>query len=339
MGWSVIIDEGAAARTIDANMRFDSAFKANTNENGDIESVDYLFDVEGILVDPTPATVGANLVTYSELVTEQTLAVRVQIKQDGTTRFDLKPEDGFDGPYVTEFRSLGREEGGSGKGHWRYAFTIAFKGKGNASGGGETLYEFQTSLAVTKKNGKVVRKVWKVTSKSTSVASALSAVMGFRPAEKYTIEDTERFPQDKRATGVWIWEADTKGVKSWVCRVTWKPGKGFIDRPSAGNADPVLYAKQRSASIAEVEGTIISYDPAMQPPGEHFTESETMRRCPDMERRGEGPVINGDPRNGEYRLDYHEVWKSTQGEPSSKHSDNHNLISLGSAPGDGAVSG
>lgn len=339
MGWSVTIGEGATAVTFSVDVRFDGGFKANIAENGNIESVDYAFDVEGVLIDPTPANVGANMVTYSQLVTDQTLPVRIQIKQDSTSRWDLQMEDGFYGPYVTEFRCLGREEGGAGKSHWRYAFTITYKGKGSASGGGETLYEFQTSVSVTKKNGSAVRKVWKATSKSTSVASAWSAVMAFKPSEKYIIEETEKFPEDKKATGVWIWEAESKGVKSWTCRATWRPGTGFLDRGSAGNAAPVLYAKQRAASVCEIDGTIICYDPAVQAPGEHFTESETMRRCPDMEKRSEGPVVNGDPRNGEYRLDYNEVWKSTSGEPAPQHSDNHNLISLGSAPADGAVGG
>lgn len=339
MGWSVIIGEGATAVTIDANMRFDGGFKANVNENGDIESVDYAFDVEGTIVDPTPATVGANMVTYSELVTDQTLAVRVQIKQDGTIRWNLQTEDGFNGPYITEFRCLGREEGGAGKGHWRYAFTINFKGKGNASGGGETLYEFQTSLSVTKKNGGTVRKVWKASSKSTSSSSAYAAVLGFKPSEKYVTEETERFYQDKRATGVWVWEADTKGVKSWVCKVIYKNGRrGYASRPSAGpGADAVLYLKQRDALEVEVEGTIISHDPTIQPPGEHFSESKTMFRADEKERTQYGAVIHGDPKNGEYKLDYHEVWMSVGPTPSPNHADGHNVISLGGAPADGAV--
>lgn len=342
MAWTVTIYRDSGSLELAANMRFDfPGIRKVIGENGDVLSIEYEFAIEGVLIDPTPATIGANMVTYSELVTSDVLTQRILIAQDGTTRWDLKPEDGFVGPYVTEFSSRKSEDGGTGKSKWHYSFGIQFSKKGGSTGGGETLKSIHTSTAVTTKNGKVVRKVWKATAEGTSSSSALSAVNSFKPSEKYITSEIEEFQRDNRASGVWIWDATTsdKGIKSWNCKVTAKGGDGWIDRPAAGeDADPVFYKKQRSKITIEVVGSIISNEKIIPVPPEHFTESETMHREPDQERRQRGTEIYGDPRNGEYRLEYHEVWSTSSKSPiPANHSGAHNEIMVGSAPEDGGV--
>lgn len=341
MAWTVTIYRDSGSLALNANMRFDfPGIKKNIGDNGDVLSVDYEFAIAGVLISPTPATVGANMVTYSELVTDDWLPQRILIEQDGVTRWDLKPEDGFIGPYVTEFQSQKSEEGGTGNSKWHYAFKIQYTAKGNSTGGGETLKNIHTSLAVTEKNGKVVRKVWKADAEGTSSASALSAVKSCKPAEKFITSEVEEFQRDNRATGVWIWDAtlNSKGVKIWTCKVTYKGGKGWIDRPAAGDdADPVFYRKQRGKTAIEVTGTIISNNNDIVAPPLHFKESEAVHHEEDQERKQKGPEIYGDPRNGEYRLEYHEVWSCGKTLPTPSHSGGHDVIAVTSAPGAGGV--
>ena len=341
MAWTVTIYKDSGSLAINADVRFDINPKKNVNDSGEVLSVDYEINVEGVLADPTPATVGASMVTYSELVTNDALAQRVVIAQDGVTRWDLKPEDGFIGPYVMDFASKESDKGGSGYNQWHYSFVIIFKAKGNASGGGETVYELHTSCAVTEKNKKIVRKVWKAEARGTSSSSALSAVKSFTPPEKFITQETEEFFRDNKASGVWIWDAtiSASGVKTWICKVTYRPGgPGYIDRPSAGaNADPVFYKKQIGKTVVDVSGTIISNDKDIPRPSAHFAESEDFHRAWDEERSQLGPEIHGDPRNGEYRLDYNEVWYCKGTPASPKHSDSHNVISLQDAPATGGV--
>lgn len=340
MAWTVTIYKDSGSLAISANVRFDLSAKKNVNDNGDVFSYDIDVAVEGVLVDSTPATIGANMVTYSELVTSDVLTQRVVIAQDGTTRWDLQPADGFVGPYVTDFQSRKSEEGGTGKSQWHYSFSVFYRGKGATSGGGETLSELHTSVAVTEKNGKVVRKVWKAEARGTSSSSALSAVKSFKPSEKYITSEVEEFHHDNRASGVWIWDAtiSDKKIKLWTCRVTKTGGYGYISRGTPGkDSAPVLYKKQNGKIVYVVEGSIISQDQSISAPGEHFEESDTLVRVPDEERRQRGAEIFGDPRNGEYKLDYHEVWYSTVGGQTPNHENAHNIISIGNAPTTGAV--
>lgn len=336
MAWTITIDEGDDAIVIDEAASFGFKPQKNVNANGDIESVDWLINVEGVVCNAPPATIAARILELSDMVTEQFNAVRVLVELDGDTFMDLQPTEGFSGPHVIDFEALGQEEGGAGQEQWRYRFVIAYKSKALQDDEDENIYELQTSISKTTKNGKVVRKVWKATAKSTSSAAALDSVLGFKPSEKYITHEQEEFPQDSRATSVWVWELESGAVKSWDCKVTYSGGRrGWIPVPQAGeNADPIMFPKQRGPLIIEVVGTIISYEADIQRPAEHFSESDTLVRDTESERSQE-PAIH-DPHKGEYVLHYHEVWQSFGPLPGfSNHSDGHNLIAGGQAPGDG----
>lgn len=335
MAWTITIGEGAAAVVINEAARFGFKTQKNLNSNGDVESVDWNINVEGTaLGDPT--VISARILALNEQVTDEFNGAKVVIKQDGVTWKELLPTEGFVGPHVVDFESLGEEQGGAGQSLWRYRFTILFKSKGLQDDEDENIYELQTSISKTTKNGKVVRKVWKASAKSTSSDAALDAVLGFKPSEKYITHEQEEFPQDSRATSVWIWDLEFGAIKSWDCAVTYGGGRrGWVDVPQAGDgADPILFLKQRGALTIEVVGKIVSFEPDITPPSEHFSEGDTLVRDTESERPQEPAVF--DRARGEYVLHYHEVWKSFGPLPGfAKHSDDHNLIPSAQAPGDG----
>jgi hypothetical protein len=347
MAWTVTIGEGASTLTLDANIRFDIDIQKTINEAGECEAVGYVVEVEGIIRSDTPATVGANMVTYSEQASVEQDTVRVQIKQDGTTRWDLQVEDGFNGPFVTRFRSIQSNEGGSGESHWRYGFTITFKGKGSQSGGGGDLTnELHTSLRITKQNGVVIRKVWQAEASSSSVDGALSAVMSFKPAGQYITEEVERIFKDNKATAIWVWEPTTQGgvtsCLAWRCEVTAREGRvGYTPITCADpGAAPVLFKKQRGVIRIDVRGEFTVMDPTKAvAPAPHYTESGTIHRASELEETLLDPIIH-DEKKGTYTMRYHEVWFCTDATPPKpNHAGSHNIIGGGSAPGDGAIGG
>lgn len=341
MGHTITIGEGADQLALSANIRFDIKALKNMSAGGDdVESVDVTVEIEGVIRDTSPATVSSSIFSYLQQVTDNFDTVRVLIEQDGTDRLDLKPETSFIGPHVIAFSTMRSEEGGTGEGHWRYSFTVVCKTKGNVSEDNDSVYELHRSLAITRKNGKVVRKVWKITARSTSWESALSAVESFRPSEKYITEELEPFYDEKRATGVWVWEAESAGVLSWKCKVTASMGRvGFVGRGRAGkDADGVLYLKRRMPLRIEIVGQIISLDPRVAAPSAHYSQSATMFRATE-EEFDFGVAEIHDQKRGEYLLDYNEVWYSTGPTEKPSHSGDHHLINTGLAPSNGNIEG
>ena len=338
MAWTITIGEGDDAIVIDEAARFSYLPRKNVNSNSDIESVDHLLTVEGVVTNMTPANIAARILALSDMVAEEFNAVNVLIEFDGDTWKEFEPSAGFSGPHVVEFETLGQEEGGAGQEQWKYRFVISYKSKALQDDEDENIYELQTSVSKTTKNGKVVRKVWKASAKSTSSAAALSSVLAFKPSEKYITHEQEEFPQDSRATSVWVWELEAGGVKRWECKVTYSGGRrGWVAVPQAGeNADPILFPKMRGPLMIEVVGSIVSYEADIQRPAEHFSESDTLVRDTESERSQEPAIL--DALKGEYVLHYHEVWLSFGPLPGfSNHSDGHNLIAAGQSPGDGRV--
>ena len=336
MAWTITIGEGDDAVVLDEGAHFSIKAGKNLNSNNDVESADQNIFVEGVVANDTPTNISARIAELLQQVTAQFNGVRVLIEQDGETWLDLQPSEGFVGPQIIEFETTGQEEGGAGQECWRYKFAILYKSKALQDDEDENIYELQTSIAVTKKNGKVVRKVWKASAKSTSSDAALASVVGFKPSEKYITEELEEFAQDARATGVWVWELESGGIKGWDCRVTYTGGRqGWVEVEQAGeNEDPILFPAQRGALVIEVVGKITSYEQGITPPAEHFSESDTLVRDTSLEKTQEPEVF--DRLRGEYTLQYHEVWKSFGPLPgTANHADSHNIIADAQEPGDG----
>lgn len=338
MAWTITLTGGGVNLTLSTKFGYALNAKKNTNGRGEVESVDIVLGVDGYLVDPSPAVIGADLYTYLATVVDEHAAVNVTIKQDGVTRREFKPEQGFIGPHILGFESLGQEEGGTGESQWHYAFTIVFKSKGDQAEGEDQVYDLKTSLAVTKRLNKIVRKVWKAEASGPSSASAMASVKSFRPAEKFITEELEEFYTEAHATGVWVWDLETGGILSWRCQIRLGGGRnGFrpVRRPGL-KRDAVLYAKMRGPLEINVRGLIITLDRTIGAPPAHFTESPTLFRSTEREDPWEEAEIH-DERRGEYSLTYHESWDSVGPTPKANHSNDHNVISVGHAPANGAV--
>lgn len=335
MGWTFTIGEGADAVVIDELARFGFKTQKNLNSNDEVESVEWIFNIQGT-AKGTPAVIKARIDELNNQVVEEFNGVRLLIQHDGVTWQDLLPVDGFLGPQVTDFETLGEEEGGAGLDQWKYRMTVVYRSRGLQEGGDNAdVYELQTSVSKTTKNGKVIRKVWKASAKSRTSAAALAAVLGFKPSDKYITHEQEEFPEDARATSVWVWEHETGAVLGWDCRVTYRGGRnGWVAVPQAGaQADPIAFPKQRGFLTVEVEGEIRSFEPEISPPSAHFSESDTLVRDTENERTQEPAIF--DRHRGEYVLRYHEVYQSFGPlQVGANHDEAHNVIPDGEAPAD-----
>lgn len=333
--WSVIIDDGEIL-TLDENIRIKPKASKKVDGEGNVEAVNFSLEVEvTVRSDDPDAVAGTVIQDYLNQVWQRHEACTVVLERDGTEYLRLEPEGAFHGPFVTEFETLDSNEGGAGESRWKCRFTIEALMKGVQTSGDEPVYELHSSIATTKKDGKVIRRVWRIDAQSTSTEAAESIVKAFGPGSSKSItEEIEPHFRDARATGVWVWERETKsGVLSHRCHIS-SPGggQGWVPMTRAGGRNPVLFEKQRTAMRIQVNGTIISLNKDMVAPNPHFTESPTMRRATE-EEQCLGDVEIFDEKEGKYKLDYDEVWYYTGPNvpPTPKHH-GHNVIEEASAP-------
>ncbi len=125
--------------------------------------------------------------------------------------------------------------------------------------------------------------------------------------------------------------------------MTLRGGKGFVWDPQVGTAGailapPVAHLKQLGPARIEIRGEIVGYSADLVPPAEHYTEGNGfVRQLEQEEEQLDARILKVE--DGTYILTYHEVWEvddvSKVGAPN--HADNHNLIALQAAPGDGAI--
>jgi len=337
MGYSIKLDNGTTSRTIPSNVAILPSAKKTISTRGDVESADVTLKVSGDIVETSEAAIGAKFFDFLSDVTEKFDPVTVTIYQDATVLKVYSPSEGFVGPHVVSFESDKDTDPGTGYSKWSYVFVIEYKAQGSQQQGEEPVFGLTRSLAITKKNGKIVRKVWKVSAQGTSSSSALNAVKAAKPSEKYITEETEEFFDEQRATGIWIWEAEAKGIKRITCRVTFGGGVGFVTVPRPGpTGQPRRFALMNEPKRLEVETEIISYEAEIPPPSAHFTEGPELWRAPREERLQLGSAIHDSVR-GEYKRTFHEVYYTTGVVPAPDHDNAHNLINAGRAPADGQV--
>lgn len=337
MGWVITIGTGAEQIVIDANARFGINVSKNVNSQGDVESVDWQIDVDGEVIDGDPDVIADLIAEYADAVAENHDAVEVLLTLDGDDKFDLDPADGFVGPFISNFKTTTTP--GAGQSHWGFSFTILYKSRGAVGGTQpQDVYEFHTSLATTKRHGKIVRKVWKASATSTSSSSAKAAVLGFKPSDTFITEELEEFFKDARATAVWVWEAEAAGVRVWDCRVTQQGGgQGYVADSQAGVGEPaLLHMKQFGVWRIDVRGRIVGFTPDIKPPAAHYAESDTLVRAVDLEQQS--TVKLSDRLRQEYELEYHEVYLCTAAAPPApKHEGDHHLADPGKAPANGGI--
>ncbi len=335
MGWTIEIDEGADQVIIDANARFALGFRANPTDNNEIDSIIYSLQVEGDIVAASPSLVATGFLGLADLVVNRGGPVRINIKLDGVSQWDLRPENGFTGPFVTSLTPT--DSPGNGLSHWKYNLEAIFRSK-NVGGGNENpeVYELVMTLSTAKDHDIVTRKVWQASAKGTSTAAAKAFVRKFKPSgDDIKEEIKEGFSPDAGAQAIWVWEA----LQKTYCEVTYEGGgRDYVEDPQVGvDKAPVLFLKQKAATMIRVRGRVVGYTPVLSPPAKHFSDSATMREVTAAPRSK--PRIE-QAENGLYVLHFEELWMCTAPtDPAPVHVGEHNLISLDGSkePADGAI--
>lgn len=336
MGWRVLIGEGSDQLVIDAHARFEWAVGKNINQQGSVESVNHTIVLEGSVVEASPALVADRFFLLSNEVDSKFNNVRVQLELDGSNKADLQPSNGFDGPHVTGFRSIPSD--GNADSHWMYEMTIIFNSKVGA--GGDTqkpeVYNLNTSLNIVKDNERTIRKIWKASATAADAGAAKAAIIGFKPASKNLREEVEVFPQEARATAIWVWE----GLQEVFEEVEFTGGgSDYVVDPQAGKGkDAILHLAQRGAVIVTIRGVVRGFSKALSRPAPHFSESATLRRATARERRNDADPRIENAERGIWSLPFEEVWLSVGPTPNPNHQGQHNDIKfVPRVPADGSI--
>ena len=326
MGWRVLIGEGADQAVIDAHASFEWNVSKNVNAQGSVESVFHIVNIGGsavITTGSTPALVADRFFALSNEVDSKFNAVRVQLELDGVNKADLKPSDGFDGPHVSAFRSI--PDDGNADSHWRFEMTIIFNSRAGAGESQEDdLFELNTSLNVVKDHDRIIRKIWKASGKSSDASTARTSVLSFKPNSKDLREEVEIFPQEARATAIWVWE----GLQEIFEEVNFSGGGSdyVADTQIGVGKDALLHRKQRDPVIVVIRGVVRGFTKSLRPPGKHFSESATMRQATGRENRAGTTVQIESAERGIFRLPFEEVWLSVGPTPEPNHVGPHSDI-------------
>lgn len=339
MGWSIELRRPEATLTLDANIAWKWRAGATPNGDNQVGAVDHRIDLEGEIIDDDPDTIGETFFEYLEQIADNFEPVEVAILQDGDERRVLKIEDGFIGPFVTNFERGGDGDSGEGESKLTFAMTIEYRSKGGISESNKDVAKLSTALETTKRNGRIIRKVWKVSLIATSQSAAEGAVKLFKPSETFVIEQINVIVGDEiRGEGMWVWEVETKGVTSWKCKIVYSGGVGYGYLTSADpSVPPTRYLLAGEPIDIEVEGEIIALTPEIVLPEDHFKTSADIVRVPRRERLQRGTQIYN-AQEGKYVREYHEVYECIGKVPDPVHSGNHDIIPKEAEPGDGKVS-
>lgn len=322
-GYTITVDPGGGnAITISANAAFEYAFRKNLNPSGIVESIDYVFVIEGRIVTTPASAVAAQFFQYATQVRGYVLPVTLTVALNGSTVDQWSAANAFYGPHVTEFQSI--PDDGNADSQWRYRMTVEAKMQPTQSQ--NNLYEFTTSFKKTTNNGRTIREIWRATGKGKTMQAALSAVQQFAPQGDGITADITQSETEASADGIWVWEA----IQETNCKVKVIGGTDF-EELGVPLGNPVLHQKMRKCTVIVVTGEVVGYNPNLSPPSDHLQDDgDTIVRA-DARETEAGQVEIKEAEKGIYRLPYQEYWMVTSpGIPTVQHSGDHNLISLGS---------
>lgn len=329
MAWSIVIGD-TDTYTIEATAAWSHVIGRTIAPDGTVGEQRHRVEIEG---DITGSTVGADMVTLSEELTDQLVAERLRIKEGSTTRWDLTPAGSLIGPWVVEWATVAAP--GNAGSRWRYRLVIECVEAGTQDGG--TVYNLETSITTeTNTAGEVVRKIWRASARAKTWQAALDSVDSFSPGEE-KVSITEIIEKSAaRATKTWTWEArKTSAGVLWV-EETVEIAQGtnrYVEQPlAASDAFPLLHKRRNGITVVTVQGFVYGYDrSALKAPSQHVTESASVVR---IEPRRWEPEIH-DAKNGVYRLRFEEVYWASGTTPVISHADGHEKATFTTPPADG----
>jgi hypothetical protein len=338
-GVKIVIGTGAGAVTIDANMKFNLQTRVQDEESGTVNYVETFIEVEGDVVASTASGVCAAASTLEDLAHKAT-TTKVQIQNNSVDIFGSPYEvsDCLASPRITFFKTI--DEDGNADSHWRYALTIYIK-QGGGLGGSEqpSITDLQHSIQTVTENERVVRKIWKVSCKGSTVAKAKAFAETFKPTGKNIHGEIEKFFEDNRAAGGWIWDIRrTDTIIDYLeepIQYT-KGGADYVSSPQVGKPGavapaPILHKLAGDVTIATVRGHVLGYTQSLEAPKAHWTEKAGVVRWRAAEVQG--VVAIADSVKGTWMLPYMEVWLFT-GTPTAPDHSGHLDLPNATAPGD-----
>ena len=340
--WKVRIGEGAQEFTIDANARFDMASTVAYSESGVAQSVETNIEIVGDIADLSfnEGKVADELVLVrDQVVSSVNLGPRrVRLDQDGVNKFDFLPSTHIGSPVITLFRTI--EEDGNGQSHWRFGLTIFIKRAGNEK---DNLIDLVTSILTVKDNGKLIRKVWRATAKARTLNDALVAVLRFKPADKFIVEELDRQFQGLTVVAVWTWEArqgsNLIAIEEDPIEVRDEDDDYVVSKqvgdPNRPPVPAILHRARNRAAVVTIKGTVRGFDKNLKRPQPHFAEGPNARRWRAAEQRWF--VQLEDVFTGKYRLPFMEVWLFTGPIPNPNHIAHGVVPKVQAAPGDGRI--
>lgn len=337
--------------TIESDAKFTHSITNNMN-GSKVDSQDVVLDIEGDITSGTSALIWTRMADLGALAEEFSyLPVRVYLDAETTARYEYLPEEAVIGPLVSNFRTVADD--GAGYTHWKYGLTITITYPGNPDlGNSGDVYELSTSITELKANGVVIRKVWQASARAKTSAEALTAIMRYKPSEKYITEEIQRSPQEARAAATWVWERreETQDQSSKVLcyeetvEIT-GGGPSYEEDSQVGAADqdmppPLLHLGARTKQVITLRGIVKGLSKDLVPPPPHWTENSTdMIRQRGLETRSY-PVIE-DWDRGIWKLEYMEVYWFIGGQagdsivPPNHHG--HTSITEVEPPADGVM--
>ena len=330
MGYSVVI----GSTTINANMNFQLSMRKNVTDADKVDTIDVSIDVEGDVISTgTASSVIDAAKALSDLVSATVTPVTVQIKLDSTTKYEFLPSIAVQGPHVMSYETVPAD--GNGTSRQRYRISIYVRLYGNQF---QKLTELDTSITEVDFEGKIIRKVWKATAKAGNLATALQYVKAFKPKGKRIRGEVERFFQQNRATGVWVWEAgrDDKVFKVDEDIEITGGGTSYSEGLQAGeDVDPVLHKNRKRALRVTVKGKIFGFDDGVRAPAPHYSTGDDIVRMENESSFSEPKLVDKDL--SIWAVSYTEVYLMAKSDPPSPNHRDHKGLKLDLPPGDGTI--
>jgi hypothetical protein len=343
MAVRILIGEDDNELVLDTNVAYELSSEITYSDNADAQRVEHVLEIEGEVVEADQGDLYDSMVALHDQVSASDYLgpQRIQIEQDGENKWDFDPANCINSPVLTSFRAI--REPGAGVSHWKYRITAKVLKRGAFEGGNQNteVFEVHTSIAVRSIGTTVVRKTWKAEAKAKTVGAAKAAVLGYKPGNSDSIEgEVEVYPQDSRATGVWVWELKND---FWIEETVDITGGDEIydaeERIGVSSKDqptPLFHPRPLPAMRIHVRGVVRGRDPSkLKAPAAHVKEGADVVRQKGLERRGS--AVLEDVQRGMWKLDFEEIYDcSKRSPPKLDHSDHKELKPI-SPPGDGVI--
>jgi hypothetical protein len=341
----IVLGEGSNELTLDSNVSFTVQVDAVANPAGQMDTVTRTYAIRGDVVDATAGSVWDSLLELEDRVGDASGSSlgpqRFRVYLDDVLKRDFTVAGSIGSPIIESFRTF--DEPGAGHGHWRYEMVVVIRQAGGGAGQEtpQNVLEFSTSLAITTEDDKVVRKVWRVFARAATADAAEAAVRGYRPSsvKKNLVGTVEKFNEESRATGVWVWELDKEfGLEETIeelgfgqnqdYAVNLQVGENAGDRPA-----PTLTLLPKGVKTITVRGTVFGPETPLATPSPHYQDSATLRSL-RARTRVFPTVINP---GGGFKRDYEEVYYNlADNTPMPDHGDHAQGVKK-AAPGDGKL--